>query len=235
MTIVKIDFTSYENMKFGRWVSWVSSNENAYQHFAGITETTLQNFHEYDLQIIFEWLNGLKNEPNIKPEAISILKKSYAQKIDAVTLCQRFEKEKQIVKVLPYLCAIFEQDAKDYNRKIDKIKEAWDAKSFLEGYKKGMGYLLGIAEYEKYMANNLKPIPYTDAQKKAGINEFERFGELNTYHSLAGKDITKHDLILKTSLEKVSIAIQYANLEAWYQKNMSDNHIAEMRAKSLKK
>jgi hypothetical protein len=226
---VKIDFTSYKDMRFGRWVDWVKSGKSAIEYFGGVDLEKLEDYHTLDIQNLAYWLESLNEPPDIDLKPTSIMQKTYRQRIDALKVCKLYKNS--MIEVLPILLAIFEQPANTYTWEIEPLVEKWKEVYFIEAYQKSMGWLLGLQNYETYMSQNLKKISYTPEQIKAGVKEFEKFGEYNTYNSLAGGDFLKHEQVLKQSLEKISEAICYANLQTWYEKEFNNNQLAEMRAK----
>jgi hypothetical protein len=139
------------------------------------------------------------------------------------------------VEALPYLLAIFEQDKTTYSKDaVECIAEKWRGGCMPEAYSKAVSYLLGLQKYESDMAQALKPIKYKPEQEKSGIKEFEVFGEYNTYNSLAEGSLLKHKEVLSMTLAEVSVAIRYANLKTWYETNIHENHLADLRAKQKK-
>ncbi|MGL4781713.1 MAG: hypothetical protein ACRCXN_12920 [Bacteroidales bacterium] len=242
MKKINIDFVDIDSMPFRRFIEWAKSEKGLDEYL--LCGLNIESMHLYDASIVSYWLNSLnesigdrKDGALFLAEPKDIMGKSYRQKLDAVSIIQAKEeavksgKNLAVWDIIHYIGACFSYEPSAYvglSNLEEKACEILDMPT-KEAYPLCVGYLQGLQKYEAKLAGDLKQIPYTDQQKRAGAQELEKFGEFLTIRNLAGADITRLDKVLDSDLGTVTRFILIANHESWYNYNLNQNLLESIK------
>jgi len=177
--------------------------------------TTPLEIDNYEAPEFFQYSESLKI-----PFIQDIKEKTYGQKIYFQhSLIENGKDEEKIIEDSVLIYAQPYIDKTDFNLdRLIELKNSLDDVFFVDLYSIAIAYTIQLNEIVETEVRELNVQP-TYEQRSAGVDNFSKFGVMNTVKALANNDILNYEKVLRVEYNTVFVHLLMNKTEGVYQEN----------------